>query len=133
VRAAGLAECLAVADCVSLHLPATPGAPPLLGRAELESMRPGAILVNTSRGGLVDEEALADLLRAGRLGGAALDAFADEPPAPGSPLRGAPDTVLSAHIGACTHEANRNMGVMVAEDVLRVLRGEQPVNEWRST
>ncbi|MFI6732575.1 phosphoglycerate dehydrogenase [Nonomuraea sp. NPDC050451] len=133
VRSAGLAECLAEADCVSLHLPGTPGAPPLLGRAELESMKPGAILVNTARGGLVDEAALAALLREGRLGGAALDAFADEPPAADSPLRDAPNTVLSAHVGACTYEANRDMGVMVAEDVLRVLRGEPPVNEWRST
>ncbi|MFC4012616.1 phosphoglycerate dehydrogenase [Nonomuraea purpurea] len=132
VRAAGLAECLAEADYVSLHLPATPGAPPLLGRAELESMKPGAILVNTSRGGLVDEEALAELLHAGRLGGAALDAFADEPPSAGSPLRDAPNTVMSAHIGACTYEANRDMGVMVAQDVLRVLRGETPMNEWKS-
>ncbi|MEU6715382.1 phosphoglycerate dehydrogenase [Nonomuraea sp. NPDC046802] len=132
VRAAGLAECLAEADYVSLHLPATPGAPPLLGRAELESMKPGAILVNTSRGGLVDEEALAELLHAGRLGGVALDAFADEPPSAGSPLRDAPNTVMSAHIGACTYEANRDMGVMVAQDVLRVLRGETPMNEWKS-
>ena len=126
VRPVGLDECLTGSDFVSLHLPAEPGRPPLLDRRALEAMKPGACLVNAARGGLVDEVALADLLHSGHLGAAALDAFEAEPLPDGSPLRTAPNVLLTPHIGACSHEANRNMGVMVAEDVARVLRGEQP-------
>ncbi|MEU6132179.1 phosphoglycerate dehydrogenase [Saccharopolyspora sp. NPDC047091] len=128
VRSAGFADCLTGSDFVSLHLPGDPGAAPLLDRAALESMRPGSILVNTARGGLVDEPALADLLHSGHLGGAGVDAFSVEPPA-GNPLLTAPNAVLTSHLGACSHEANRQMGRMVAEDVVRVLTGADPVHE----
>lgn len=123
-----LGQLLARSDVVSLHLPADPSAGPLLGRAHLEVMKPGALLVNAARGGLVDEEALAALLKDGHLGGAALDAFAHEPLPPDSPLRGAPHTLLTSHMAACGQEANRLMGVTVAEDVVRVLAGEPPLN-----
>ncbi|GLZ13914.1 4-phosphoerythronate dehydrogenase [Actinomadura sp. NBRC 104425] len=127
VRAAGLDECLQAADAVTLHLPLAPGAPPLLGRAELARLRPGAYLVNTARGGLVDEAALAEALREGRLAGAAVDVFASEPPH-GSPLLDAPNVVLTPHCGAFSHEANAAMGTTVATDVVRVLRGLDPAN-----
>ncbi|WP_106245446.1 phosphoglycerate dehydrogenase [Allonocardiopsis opalescens] len=125
VRPVDLGTLLAGADIVSLHLPAEPGAPPLLDRDRLASMRPGACLVNAARGGLVDEAALADLLASGHLGAAALDAFAVEPLGD-SPLRAAPNVVLTSHIAACGHAANQAMGLMVAEDVVRVLGGEEP-------
>jgi D-3-phosphoglycerate dehydrogenase len=121
-----LDTCVTASDVVSLHLPGDPGAPPLLDRARLEAMRPGSCLVNAARGGLVDEAALADLLNRGHIGAAALDAFAGEPLPGDSPLRTAPNTVLTPHIGACGREANRTMGAMVAEDIVRVLRGEEP-------
>ncbi|WP_419665306.1 phosphoglycerate dehydrogenase [Streptomyces sp. 2-1] len=123
---APLDDCLARADVVSLHLPATSGAGPLLDRRRLAAMKPGALLVNAARGGLVDEEALAALLVEGHLGGAALDAFAHEPLGD-SPLRTAPNVLLTSHMAACSHEANRTMGAMIAEDVVRVLAGRQPL------
>ncbi|MEV6594643.1 phosphoglycerate dehydrogenase [Streptomyces acidicola] len=123
----GLDELLARADVVSLHLPADPEAGPLLSRERLAAMKPGALLVNAARGGLVDEEALAALLTDGHLGGAALDAFAHEPLPADSPLRTAPGVLLTSHMAACTPEANRAMGVLVAEDVVRVLAGEPPL------
>ncbi|GAA1085409.1 MULTISPECIES: phosphoglycerate dehydrogenase [Streptomyces violaceusniger group] len=114
------------ADAVSLHTPPDPSGTPLLDRARLAAMKPGAILVNAARGGLIDERALADLLGSGHLGAAALDAFSTEPLPAGHPLRESPRTVLTSHMAACTPEANQAMGAMVAEDVVRVLAGEQP-------
>lgn len=126
VRRVDLAEALSAADIVSLHLPG--GGAPILDRDALESLREGAIVVNAARGDLVDETALAQLLEAGRLGGAALDATAVEPLPADSPLRTAPNLILTPHIGAQTDLANRAMGMLVAEDVVRVLRGEAPRN-----
>ncbi|WP_222632805.1 MULTISPECIES: phosphoglycerate dehydrogenase [unclassified Rhodococcus (in: high G+C Gram-positive bacteria)] len=122
-----LENCITSADVLTLHVPAIAGDPPLLDRARLQSMRPGSIVVNASRGGLVDEDALAQLLHDGHLAGAGLDAFSTEPLGE-SPLRDAPGVVLTSHIGACTREANRTMGVTVAEDVSRVLRGLPAMN-----
>jgi D-3-phosphoglycerate dehydrogenase len=93
-----LEELLATSDLVSLHLPLLPETARLLGAAQFAQMRPGALLVNVSRGGLIDEEALADALHAGRIGGAALDVFANEPPPPGARILEAPNTVLSPHV-----------------------------------
>lgn len=119
-----LDECLRRADVVSLHLPGTGGAP-LLGAPEIAAMKPGAYLVNTARGDLVDEQALADALGSGRLAGAGIDAFATEPPT-GSPLLTAPNVVLTPHMGAFSHDANATMGTTVVRDIARVLRGERP-------
>ncbi|AXK36882.1 hydroxyacid dehydrogenase [Streptomyces armeniacus] len=116
-------------DVVTLHLPADPYGRPLLDRARLASMRPYAMLVNAARGGLVDETALAELLHAGHLGAAALDAFSTEPLPAAHPLRTAPRALLTSHIAACTPEANRAMGLMVAEDVTRVLAGREPLHQ----
>jgi D-3-phosphoglycerate dehydrogenase len=89
---------------------------------QLASMKPTAYLVNVSRGVIVDESALADALQAGRIAGAGLDVFGTEPPA-GSPLLGAPNTVLTPHLGASTAEAQVRVSVEVAEQVLDVLDG----------
>ncbi|MCX5530175.1 phosphoglycerate dehydrogenase [Streptomyces sp. NBC_00006] len=120
---------LARADAISLHTPPDPSGAPLLDRARLESMKRGAILVNAARGGLIDETALAELLGTDHLGAAALDAFTTEPLPADHPLRGAPRTLLTSHMAACTPEANRTMGAMVAEDVVRVLAGEPAHHE----
>ncbi|CAM5547585.1 hydroxyacid dehydrogenase [Streptomyces purpurascens] len=128
---AALDDLLARADAVSLHSPPDPSGTPLLDSARLAAMRPGAILVNAARGGLIDESALAALLRSGHLGAAALDAFSTEPLPADHPLRKAPRALLTSHMAACTPEANRAMGAMVAEDVVRVLAGEAPHHQAR--
>ena len=128
VRLVTLAELLASADVVTLHVPADQVQCPLLGEAELAAMKPGALLLNTARGALVDEAALAAALRAGRLGGAGIDAFAEEPPL-GSPLLALENVVLTPHIGGRTYDGLRRMGEQTIENVVRVLRGEPPLFE----
>jgi phosphoglycerate dehydrogenase-like enzyme len=122
-----LHDLLGRADALSLHAASSPGAPPLLGRDELAAMMPGALLVNTARGGLVDEDALAEALREGRLGGAALDVFRPEPPRE-SPLLRLPNVVLTPHVGGQTREALRRMGELTVENCLAALRGDPPAH-----
>lgn len=126
VRFLPLEKLLAESDVVSLHAPAEATGGPLIGPAELELMKPGAILVNTARGILVDEAALAAALAEGRLGGAGLDAFVNEPPV-GSPLLELDNVVLSPHVGGRTTDCQRRMGEMAIENCLRALRGETPL------
>ncbi|MBE2276323.1 MAG: hydroxyacid dehydrogenase [Rhodobacteraceae bacterium] len=114
---------LAGCDAISLH--ALPGPRPLLAAAELAAMRPGAILVNTARGRLVDEAALASALTTGRLGAAALDVFAEEPLPPGSPLLGCPNLILTPHVGGTTVEALRRTAEAAARAVLAALKAPQ--------
>jgi len=124
-RAPDLAALLAESDVVSLHLPATPTTRGLIGRAEIARMKPGAFLVNTARGALVDEAALAEALRSGTLAGAGLDVFAT-PLASDSPLRGLDTVVLTPHVAGSTEAALRRTAVAVAEAVLDVLAGRRP-------
>lgn len=108
---------LGQADFVTVHTPLTDATRRMIGRAELELMKPGAVLVNAARGGIVDEAALAAALREGRLGGAALDVFESEPLPARSPLREAPRLVLTPHLGAATGEAQREVAIEIAEAV----------------
>jgi D-3-phosphoglycerate dehydrogenase len=94
----------------------------------LARLKPGAILVNTARGALVDEAALAAALHSGRLAGAGLDVFTAEPPDMWSPLFDAPNLVMTPHIGGSTQEALERTACEVAQDVIRVVRGEPPLN-----
>jgi D-3-phosphoglycerate dehydrogenase len=128
VRLVNLAELLAEADVVTLHVPADQVQCPLLGAAELAAMKPGALLLNTARGALVDEDALAVALRSNHLGGAGIDAFENEPPV-GSPLLALDNVVLTPHIGGRTYDGLRRMGEQTIENVLRALRGEPPLFE----
>jgi len=124
-RVERLEDGLAAADVVSLHAPWEPGSPPLLDRARIALLREGAILVNTARGRLVDEEALAEALTSGRLFGAGIDVFSQEPPPPDHPLlrlKGA-NVVLSPHAAAWTVEAKRRMAVEAVENALAALDG----------
>ena len=114
---------LVQSDFVSVHLPRTPETEGLLGEKELRMIKPGARLVNTARGGIVDEAALAKALEDGHLAGAALDVFATEPTTD-SPLFGLPTTVVTPHLGASTREAQDKAGVTVAEMVRLALKGE---------
>ncbi len=117
---------LAEADFVSIHVPLTKKTRNLLGQAALARMKPTAVLVNTARGGIVDEAALGVAIRSGRLAGAGLDVVVDEPLRPEHPLAGIPNVILTPHVAGVTEEGMINMAVTAAEDVLRVLRGEHP-------
>jgi (S)-sulfolactate dehydrogenase len=117
---------LARADAVTVHVPAIPATRNLLSAARLALMRPGAVLVNTASGEVLEEAALAEALRAGRLGGAALDVFAEEPLSAGSPLgaavlEGCPNLILSPHIAGVTEESEGRVSTVVAERVLVAL------------
>ncbi|WP_064575040.1 hydroxyacid dehydrogenase [Cupriavidus gilardii] len=117
----GLDALLAEADAVSLHVPLVPATRHLLDARRLAAMRPGAVLINTARGGVVDEAALAAALREGHLAGAALDVFEREPLPAGSPLDGVPNLVLTPHIGGVTREANARVSMMIAQQVRQAL------------
>jgi D-3-phosphoglycerate dehydrogenase len=114
------------ADFVSVHAPLTAETRHIIGAAELALMKPEAILVNTSRGGLVDEAALYAALSEGRIAGAALDVFEEEPLGADSPLRGLDNVVLSPHVAGTTEEALIRLCERAAENILRVFRGEPP-------
>jgi (S)-sulfolactate dehydrogenase len=121
VRCAGLEEVIATSDVVSLHVPLVDSTRGLLDAARIAAMKPGAVLINTARGGIVDEGALAAMLREGRLGGAALDVFEHEPLAAGSPLAGAPRLLLTPHIAGVTVESNERVSALIAERVAAAL------------
>jgi phosphoglycerate dehydrogenase-like enzyme len=104
VRHVSMAELLAASDVVSVHVPLSVATRNLVDRRALGALKPGAVIVNTSRGGVVDEQALAEALAGGRLGGAGIDVFFDEPPL-GSPLLTAPRTVLTPHIAGLSRDS----------------------------
>jgi (S)-sulfolactate dehydrogenase len=112
---------LAESDAVTLHVPLATETHHLIDAARIGRMKPGAILVNSARGGVVDEAALVAALRAGRLGGAALDVFEEEPVSAGSPLAGVPNLVLTPHVAGVTRESNARVSSMVAEKVAEAL------------
>jgi glyoxylate reductase len=126
-RAVSLDAVFATADAVSLHCPLTPQTRHLVDERRLAMMKPTAILVNTSRGGCVDEAALIRALTGGRLFGAALDVYAREP-AIGPGLLGCPRLVLAPHIGSATTGARTAMAQLCADAVISVLRGHRPPN-----
>ena len=117
---------IANSDVVSLHLPLLPETRGLVNRESLAKMKRGAILVNTSRGEVVDEASLQQALESGHLAGAGLDAFAVEPPDASSPLLQLPHVIATPHLGAQTDGATSNMGWFAMRDCLAVLRGENP-------
>lgn len=115
---ASLREVLGISDLVTLHVPETPETAGLIGQDELAAMKPGAYLVNASRGTVVDVDALAAALVSGQIGGAAVDVFPTEPKSRDetfeSPLRGIPNVILTPHVGGSTLEAQENIGADVA-------------------
>lgn len=128
VRMVSLEELLKTSDFVSVHSPLTPETRGLIGREQLRLMKPSAFLVNAARGPLVDEVALAEALRAGIIGGAGLDVLATEPPAPGSPLLGMPNVIITPHTAFYSQESLLELETRTAGEVVRVLNGERPQN-----
>lgn len=128
-----LGELLERADVITVHVPLDDTTRGLIGAAEFARMRPGAVFVNTSRGPVVDEAALADTLRSGRLRGAYLDVFETEPLPPGSPLREMHNVLMTPHAGAFTREAVTRLRHAVEINVRRVLAGQAPLNVVNGT
>lgn len=125
VELVALEELLEAADFVTLHAPLTDETRGMIGGDELRRMKQSAVLVNAARGGLVDEEALAASLEEGRLAGAALDVYREEPPQQDHPLRDAPNLVMTPHLGAATAEARREVSIEIATAVRdALLRGD---------
>jgi phosphoglycerate dehydrogenase-like enzyme len=124
-----LGHLLAESDIVSLHAPLTPESHGMLGRPELELMKPGTLLINTARGALVDETALAELLRDGKIAGAGIDVFAGEPPDPKHPLRGYRNAVLTPHAAGQTREAMDRMVEMMLENITASPEGRNSCTE----
>jgi len=121
-RCATMRELLEHSDVVTLHVPETDITRGLIGAAELATMKPGARFINTSRGVVVDQPALADALRKGQIASAAVDVFSVEPKSPDAPLenplRGLPNAVLTPHVGGSTEEAQEKIGVEVANKLV---------------
>ena len=127
--AVGLEELLRTSDVISLHCPLTPETRHLIDRARLRLVKPDAIVVNTARGALIDEDALVDAVTAGRLAGAALDVYDREPPDFDSPLFDCDDIFTTPHVAAMTIQAQTAMAVQAASEVRRVLvDGLPPTN-----
>lgn len=123
---ADLATLLGSADVVSVHVPLSPQTRGMIGRSELAWLRPSAILINTSRGPVLDEAALADALRDGRLAGAGIDVWQQEPTAKDNPLLQLGTVVATPHLAAFTREGRRRSHTAAAQQVVMMLRGERP-------
>jgi (S)-sulfolactate dehydrogenase len=124
VTALPLDALLAESDVVSLHVPLTETTRRLIDEAKITRMKPGTVLINTSRGAVVDEAALVSALRTGHLGGAALDVFEREPLEAGSPLEGCPNLILTPHIAGVTREANARVSALIADEILAFLSAD---------
>lgn len=123
---ADLVTVLSSSDIVTIHTPLNEQTRHLVGKNELASMKEGALLINTSRGSVVDEHALYQSLLDGHLDGAALDVMEQEPPAPNSPLMCLPNVVITSHMGGTTQEAYATTARVACEDILKALQGEVP-------
>jgi (S)-sulfolactate dehydrogenase len=121
VEAAGLDAILAAADVLSLHVPLLASTRGLIDATRIAAMKPGAVLVNAARGGIVDEAALVAALKSGHLGGAALDVFAGEPLPAGSIFAGCPNLLLTPHVAGPSRESSTRISTLIAQKVLEAL------------
>jgi len=122
-----LVELLSRVDVLTIHVPLLPGTRNLIGSAELALMKPDALLINCARGGIVDEQALADALKAGKLGGAGIDVLSEEPPVHGNPLLapGIPNLIVTPHIAWATREARQRVIFEMALNIEAFKKGEK--------
>ena len=123
-----LDELIRWSEIISIHIPATPETMKLISKEHIEAMRDGVYIVNTARGKVVDEEALIEALKSGKIRGAALDVFMNEPLSTDSPLCEMDNVILTPHLGASNLEGMQRMALQVAEGVLRVIKGKEPSN-----
>ena len=121
-----LPDLLGACDLVTVHVPLSEATKGLLGRRELASMRPGSVLIQTSRGGVIDEAALVEALRSGHLAGAGIDVYGREPPPEDHPFFSLENAVLTPHTAALTEQATRRMALGAARGILDVLNGADP-------
>jgi (S)-sulfolactate dehydrogenase len=122
-RCVGLEELIATADVVSLHVPLVDSTRGLFNASRIAAMKKGAVLINTARGGIVDEVALAAALRRGHLGGAALDVFEPEPVPMSAHFQDCPNLLLTPHIAGVSFESNERVSELIAQRVLATLKG----------
>jgi (S)-sulfolactate dehydrogenase len=122
VHPSSLDQLIAQADVISLHVPLTPATTKLLSAERIAQMKPGALVINTSRGGIVDEAAVAQALRQAQLGGAAFDVFEPEPLGSGTPWQGCPNVILTPHVAGVTAESNVRVSTMIASAVANALK-----------
>ena len=115
-------------DIVTLHVPLTTETTHLIGTEELQLMKEGSILVNTSRGKVIDEDALHDALKTGKIGSAGLDVFREEPIPKDSPLLQLRNVVIVPHIGSASKKTRATMSLMCAENLIAALEGDRPPN-----
>lgn len=120
-------EVLSISDFLSLHTPLTKETYHMIGKKEFEKMKDGIRIINCARGGIIEEDALCDAIKRGKVAGAALDVFENEPPH-GSKLLSIPEIIVTPHLGASTEEAQKAAAVVIAEDVIRALKNEPVKN-----
>ena len=121
VRCAGLEEVVGMSDVISLHVPLVDSTRGLFNAERIAAMKKGAVLINTARGGIVDELALAAALKAGHLGGAAIDVYQTEPMPVAAHFQGCPNLVLTPHIAGVSAESNERVSLLIAQKVLEAL------------
>ena len=117
IELVSMEELISRADVMTVHVPRIPETTGLLGAQAFAACKPGVLVINAARGGIVDEAALLDALESGQVGGAALDVFVEEPPAPDHPLLSHPRVICTPHLGASTEQAQVNVSIAVAEQV----------------
>ncbi len=119
-----LSDVLSTADFVTLHTPLLKDTYHLIGKKEFELMKDGVRIINCARGGIIDEDALVEAIRSGKVAGAALDVFEHEPPPPDSALLALDEVIVTPHLGASTEEAQRAAAIVIAEEVIRALENK---------
>lgn len=128
-RVATVEELLAISDIVSLHCPLLPATRHMINADSLRTMKSQSYLVNTARGGLIDETALLPALQSGHIAGAGLDTFEQEPPVQDNPLMSERTVVVTPHVGGVTAAAGRRVGILAVEGIIRLLSGEEIARE----
>ena len=128
VRRVDFDTLLRMSDIVTLHVPFSPQTHHLISKKELEIIKDGAYIINTARGRVIEQSALVDALKSGKVAGAALDVFEKEPLDVGDPLTGMDNVILTPHLGASSREAMRRMAIQVADGIIQLLSGSSPEN-----
>lgn len=123
-----LDELVGASDVVTIHVPFTPQTHKMINAERIATMKPNAVIINVSRGDIVDESALALALKEGRIQGAGVDVFSEEPISRANPLLDAPNAILTPHIAGATNESWARIIDMTIENVARVLRGQEPIS-----